>query len=83
MGYQTEDIRLTYMTVKEALLNPKITKVVLIGHSQGGIIVSMALDNLLSDLPRECPIVPTWVTANRRLSESGDLHLCCGSESFQ
>jgi triacylglycerol esterase/lipase EstA (alpha/beta hydrolase family) len=71
------------MTVKEALLDIKIEKVVLIGHSQGGIIVSMALDNLLSDLPRECPLAPTWVSANNRLSEAGDLHLCCGSESFQ
>ena len=56
LGYQTKDIRLTYMTIKNALLDPNTKTVIVIGHSQGGIIVSMALDNLLSDLPRECPI---------------------------
>jgi triacylglycerol esterase/lipase EstA (alpha/beta hydrolase family) len=38
------------MTIKEALLDPNIKKVVVIAHSQGGIII-------LSDLPRECPTV--------------------------
>jgi esterase/lipase superfamily enzyme len=45
------------MTIRDALLDPAIKKVVVIAHSQGGIIVSMALDNLLSDLPRECPTI--------------------------
>ena len=42
------------MHIKNALLNEDIKKVVVITHSQGGIIFSVALDNLLSDLPREC-----------------------------
>ena len=35
-------------------MDPTVTKVVLIGHSQGGIIVSLALDHLLSELPASC-----------------------------
>lgn len=33
------------------LVDPTVKKVVLIGHSQGGIIVSQAIDDLLSQLP--------------------------------
>jgi hypothetical protein len=53
-GYNTTDIRVAYVNIKDALLDPSITKVVIIAHSQGGIILSIALDNLLADLPREC-----------------------------
>jgi hypothetical protein len=55
-GYNTTDVRVAYVNIKEALLDPSITKVVIIAHSQGGIILSIALDNLLADLPRECNI---------------------------
>ena len=55
LGYTTKDVRAAYDNIKDALVstNPKLQKVVVIAHSQGGIILSMALDNLLSDLPRE------------------------------
>ena len=55
-GYTTRDIRVTYTHIKEALLREDIKKIVVVAHSQGGIIISLALDNLLSDLPRECII---------------------------
>lgn len=53
-GYPTKDIREAYMGIKAALIDDKIKKVVVIAHSQGGIIISSTLDNLLSDLAREC-----------------------------
>jgi hypothetical protein len=43
------------MQIRDALLDKNIKKVVVVAHSEGGIIISSALDNLLSDLPRECP----------------------------
>lgn len=56
LGYTTRDVRVAYNTLKGALLDPGTDKVVVIAHSQGGLVLSMALDNLLSDLPRECKI---------------------------
>lgn len=54
-GYTTRDVRVAYTVIKDALLakEPELQKVVVVAHSQGGIVLSMALDNLLSDLPRE------------------------------
>ena len=49
--YQDYGTRLTYAHVKPKLVDPTVTKVVLIGHSQGGIIVSQVIDDLLSQLP--------------------------------
>ena len=43
--------RLTYAYVKAMLVDPTVTKVVLIGHSQGGIIISQVIDDLLAQLP--------------------------------
>ena len=40
--------------VKATLVDPTVDKVVLIGHSQGGLIVSLVLDQLFSELPSEC-----------------------------
>jgi len=54
IGYNTQDVREAYEKIKMALLDESLTKVVIIVHSQGGIVMSMALDNLLADLPREC-----------------------------
>ena len=45
--------RLTYGYVKAMLVDPTVTKVVLIAHSQGGIIVSQTIDDLISQLPAE------------------------------
>ena len=44
---------MAYEYVKSYLSDPNVNKVVLIGHSQGGIIVSMVVDRLLADLPIE------------------------------
>ena len=51
-SYRTMDVRVTYDYVKACLIDPTVTKVVLIGHSQGGIIISLVLDELFADLPR-------------------------------
>lgn len=50
-AYHDFGTRLTYAYVKAMLVDPTVTKVVLIGHSQGGIIISQAIDDLLSQLP--------------------------------
>ena len=50
-SYHDEGVRLTYAYVKAILVDPTVTKVVLIGHSQGGIIVSLVIDDLLAQLP--------------------------------
>jgi alpha-beta hydrolase superfamily lysophospholipase len=62
-GYNTRSVRVLYLKIKEALLNEGLKKVVVVAHSQGGIITSLALDNLLADLPRECypPLNPVVV----------------------
>lgn len=53
-GYTTRDVRIVYIYIKKALLDDRLKKVIVVAHSQGGLSLSMALDNLLSDLPREC-----------------------------
>lgn len=52
-SYNTYCTRYSYDYVKARLADPKIRKVVLIGHSQGAIIVSMVLDLLFTDMPVE------------------------------
>ena len=52
-SYNTSDVRVAYDYVKACLCDPTVQKVVLVGHSQGGIIVSMVIDELLTDLPQE------------------------------
>ena len=51
VSYHDLGSRATYDHVKPMLIDPTITKVVLIGHSQGGILVSQAIDDLLSQVP--------------------------------
>ena len=51
ISYHDYGTRLTYTYVKALLIDPTVTKVVLIGHSQGGIIISQVIDDLLSQLP--------------------------------
>jgi hypothetical protein len=43
-----------YTHLKEALMDEETHKLVVVAHSQGGIVLGMALDSLLADLPREC-----------------------------
>ncbi len=45
---------MTYAYVKAILVDPTVHKVILIGHSQGGIIVSLVLDQLFDELPTSC-----------------------------
>ena len=52
-SYATKDTRYTYEYLKGELTSPAVTKVVVLAHSQGGIILSAALDMLLVDLPSE------------------------------
>ena len=51
ISYHDLGSRKTYDHVKALLVDPTVTKVVLIGHSQGGILVSQAIDDLLSQVP--------------------------------
>ncbi|RPB16964.1 hypothetical protein P167DRAFT_499627 [Morchella conica CCBAS932] len=52
-SYSTEDTRIIYQHLKAVLMNNEITKVVVIAHSQGGIILSTALDSLFADVPSD------------------------------
>ena len=52
-SYPTTDTRRTYDHLKEFLIQEDIKKLVVIAHSQGGIILSSALDMLFADLPSE------------------------------
>ena len=51
MDYKSGAVRIAYRHVKAILLDPAVKKVVLIGHSQGGIIISLVIDQLLAELP--------------------------------
>lgn len=53
-SYKTKDVRIAYSYVKAVLVDPTVKKVVLIGHSQGGLIVSLVLDELFLELPTSC-----------------------------
>ena len=46
------DVRIAYDYLKAYLCDPTITKIILVVHSQGGIIASMALDHLFADVPQ-------------------------------
>ncbi|PGH13713.1 hypothetical protein AJ80_06218 [Polytolypa hystricis UAMH7299] len=52
-SYNTFVVRFAYDYIKQCLTDPTARKVVLICHSQGGIITSMVLDLLFADLPIE------------------------------
>jgi hypothetical protein len=47
----TEDSRIVYDHLKAFVLDPSVKKVVVIAHSQGGLVLSMALDRMYADLP--------------------------------
>lgn len=55
--YATQDIRRSYAVIREKLMEPDYTKIVLILHSQGGIEGSLILDWLLA----ECKLLSTGV----------------------
>ena len=60
LAFKTTDVRVAYDYTKACLLDPTITKVVLIGHSQGGLIASMVLDDLFADVPSEVLSKLVW-----------------------
>ena len=62
LGFKTMDVRVAYDYIKACLLDPTISKVVLIAHSQGGIVASLALDSLFVDLPLEAMSKLVWST---------------------
>lgn len=49
--WPTDDARLGYEILSRAIRNPDLTRIVLICHSQGGIIVGSWIDQLLDDFP--------------------------------
>lgn len=53
LNYATCDTRVLYRIVKEKLYSPKIRKVILILHSQGGIEGGLAVDWMLQELPQD------------------------------
>ena len=59
LALNTMDVRVAYDYIKACLLDPTVDKVVLIAHSQGGIIASLVLDSLYADLP--CAIISKLV----------------------
>ena len=50
-SYNTTAVRVTYEQIKAVLCDPTVLKVVVIGHSQGGLIISLVLDHLFDELP--------------------------------
>ncbi|KAL9602754.1 MAG: hypothetical protein Q9219_001597 [cf. Caloplaca sp. 3 TL-2023] len=54
LSYSTIDVRVAYEIIKEHLVDETVKKVVLVAHSQGGIIVSMVIDHLLAELNKDC-----------------------------
>ncbi|KKA27008.1 hypothetical protein TD95_000519 [Thielaviopsis punctulata] len=52
-GYATQDIRLCYSILKKTVYDPDIDKVIIIAHSQGGIVASMVIDWALQELPQD------------------------------
>lgn len=47
--FATNDVRQAYVSIKAALYNKKVNKVVFILHSQGGLEGGMILDWLLAE----------------------------------
>ena len=91
-SYSTMDVRVAYDYVKACLADPTVSKVVLIAHSQGGIIASLVLDRLFADLPSESiSKLVGWRRSHtsRILSKQwgspilGSLHIRLCSISFQ
>lgn len=52
-GYATSDVRTCFRLLKEVLYDPSKSKVILILHSQGGIVGGMVLDWLLLEMPQD------------------------------
>ena len=53
LGFYSQETRVAYEYVKSYCADPAVTKVVLIAHSQGGIMAAEILDQLFADLPSD------------------------------
>ena len=53
LDYKTMDVRVAFEVIKHVLADPGTKKVVLVAHSQGGIVASMVLDELFCEVPAE------------------------------
>ena len=51
LSYNTLSVRIAYDHIKAALASPEAKRVILIAHSQGGIVASLVLDGLFTDVP--------------------------------
>ncbi|KAL8854491.1 MAG: hypothetical protein Q9221_000762 [Calogaya cf. arnoldii] len=51
LDYKTLDVRVACEIFKEYLMDEEVKKLVLVAHSQGGIIASMVVDQMLMELP--------------------------------
>ncbi|KAF7559188.1 hypothetical protein G7046_g4955 [Stylonectria norvegica] len=52
-NYATSDVRIGFKILKEALYDPRKSKIVFILHSQGGIEGGLVLDWLLQEMPQD------------------------------
>ncbi|KAI9708273.1 MAG: hypothetical protein M1828_003091 [Chrysothrix sp. TS-e1954] len=50
-NYETEDVRVAYECLKSHLEDEGVRKIVVIAHSQGGILISLVLDRLYASMP--------------------------------
>ncbi|KAL8840490.1 MAG: hypothetical protein Q9176_003816 [Flavoplaca citrina] len=51
LSYKTLDVRVACEIIKEYLVDTKVENLVLVAHSQGGIIASLVVDTMLMELP--------------------------------
>ena len=52
-SYTTRDVRVAYDYIKGNVTCEEVRKVVIVAHSQGGIILSLVMDRLYAELSRE------------------------------
>ncbi|KAL8669836.1 MAG: hypothetical protein Q9168_005588 [Polycauliona sp. 1 TL-2023] len=53
LSFKSMDVRVACEIVKGYLLDKEVERLVMVGHSQGGIIVSMVVDAMLTELPAD------------------------------
>ena len=52
-AYSTLDVRVAYQEIYNHITRQEVKKIVLLAHSQGGLIASLVVDRLFSELPSE------------------------------
>lgn len=53
LRYSTTDVRVAFETIAPELIDHATDRIVIVAHSQGGIIVSLVLDRMLAELPKK------------------------------